>query len=169
MAWGGAVASGGRKLVAGLRNSGPLGDHAAWNRSYVKAHCRTSAICSRRYLGREGPPSRLATSQRGFHHLFIGYLGQAEGFCSQDIRALAKYIFIMKKAGDRSKKGRGAAVAARAVGHGPSEAGEGEMMKRLTIDISSSLHRRIKTYCAANGLIMADEIRAILDEKFPEP
>jgi hypothetical protein len=45
---------------------------------------------------------------------------------------------------------------------------EGAPMKRLTIDVPQDLHKRIKTYCAANGLIMADEIRTLLDEKFPK-
>lgn len=39
-------------------------------------------------------------------------------------------------------------------------------MKRLTIDIPESLHRRIKTQCAANGLRMADEIRTLLENHF---
>ena len=43
-----------------------------------------------------------------------------------------------------------------------------EAMKRLTIDVPESLHKRIKTHCAAQGVIMADEIRALLEEKFPQ-
>jgi hypothetical protein len=39
-------------------------------------------------------------------------------------------------------------------------------MKRFTIDVPAELHRRIKTECAARGTIMADEIRAMLEEKF---
>jgi DNA-binding transcriptional regulator LsrR (DeoR family) len=39
-------------------------------------------------------------------------------------------------------------------------------MKRFTIDVPVDLHRRIKTACAAGGTIMADEIRAMLEEKF---
>lgn len=42
-----------------------------------------------------------------------------------------------------------------------------EVMKRLTIDVPESLHKRIKTYCASRGVIMADEIRTMLEEKFP--
>jgi hypothetical protein len=41
-----------------------------------------------------------------------------------------------------------------------------EEMKRFTIDVPADLHRRIKTTCAANGTSMADEIRAMLEEKF---
>jgi predicted DNA binding CopG/RHH family protein len=45
---------------------------------------------------------------------------------------------------------------------------EAVKMKRLTIDVPESLHTRIKTQCAGKGLIMADEIRELLDKKFPE-
>jgi hypothetical protein len=41
-------------------------------------------------------------------------------------------------------------------------------MKRLTIDVTEDLHRRIKMICAAHGLKMADELRRILEERFPE-
>ncbi len=44
---------------------------------------------------------------------------------------------------------------------------ETEAMKRFTIDVPESLHRRIKIQCAAQGLKMADEIRALLDKHFP--
>ena len=46
--------------------------------------------------------------------------------------------------------------------------GGGERVKRLTIDIPASLHVRIKTQCASRGTKMADEIRALLEERFPE-
>jgi hypothetical protein len=46
---------------------------------------------------------------------------------------------------------------------------EGEPMKRLTIDVPATLHRRIKAQCAWRGVKMADEIRRILAEQFPEP
>jgi predicted DNA binding CopG/RHH family protein len=41
-----------------------------------------------------------------------------------------------------------------------------EPKKRLTIDISPSLHRRIKTTCARRGVNMADEIRELLETHF---
>ncbi|ACV69782.1 plasmid partition protein ParG [Desulfohalobium retbaense] len=41
-----------------------------------------------------------------------------------------------------------------------------EAKKRLTIDISESLHRRIKADCASRGTKIADEVRALLAEKF---
>jgi hypothetical protein len=42
-----------------------------------------------------------------------------------------------------------------------------EAMKRFTIDVPESLHRRIKIQCASQGLKMAAEIRALLDKHFP--
>jgi hypothetical protein len=37
-----------------------------------------------------------------------------------------------------------------------------EPMKRLTIDVPESLHRRIKAQCAMRGSKMADEVRELL-------
>ena len=42
-----------------------------------------------------------------------------------------------------------------------------EEMKRLTFDISESLHRRIKSQCAVKGVKMTDELRALLEKHFP--
>ena len=42
-----------------------------------------------------------------------------------------------------------------------------EPTKRLTIDVSISLHKRIKSQCALADLVMADEIRDLLDRRFP--
>ena len=39
-------------------------------------------------------------------------------------------------------------------------------MKRLTIDVSEDLHRRIKSGCANRGVKMADEIRTLLEHHF---
>ncbi len=41
-----------------------------------------------------------------------------------------------------------------------------EKMKRLTIDISESLHRQIKAQCALNGTKIADEVRELLLQKY---
>lgn len=41
-----------------------------------------------------------------------------------------------------------------------------ERMKRLTIDIPLSLHRAIKSQCAAADRQMADEIRQLLIQKY---
>lgn len=39
-------------------------------------------------------------------------------------------------------------------------------MKRLTIDVSDELHRRIKAACALRGSKMADEVRELLEKHF---
>lgn len=39
-------------------------------------------------------------------------------------------------------------------------------MKRLTIDVSEELHRKIKAGCAEKGVKMADEIRVLLEKHF---
>lgn len=44
----------------------------------------------------------------------------------------------------------------------------GERTKRLTIDVPLSLHQRIKCTCAMQGEKMADVIRDLLIEKFPD-
>ena len=41
-----------------------------------------------------------------------------------------------------------------------------EPMKRLTIDVPGSLHRAIKTQCAARGTKIADEVRELLMKKY---
>lgn len=41
-------------------------------------------------------------------------------------------------------------------------------MKRLTIDIPSDLHLRVKIGCTKRGLNMADEFRRLLEKEFPE-
>jgi hypothetical protein len=48
------------------------------------------------------------------------------------------------------------------------ESSNGEVIKRLTVDVSSSLHTRIKSQCALKGVKMADEIRELLEKHFPE-
>ena len=44
-----------------------------------------------------------------------------------------------------------------------------EPMKRLTIDIPESLHKRVKSQCGAQGTTIADVVRAYLERKFPDP
>ena len=46
------------------------------------------------------------------------------------------------------------------------DAGEADKMKRLTIDITESLHRKIKSQCAMNGTKIADEVRELLLQKY---
>ncbi len=41
-----------------------------------------------------------------------------------------------------------------------------EPTKRLTIDIPFSLHQRVKSQCALNGLKMADVVRELLETHF---
>jgi ParG len=43
-----------------------------------------------------------------------------------------------------------------------------EPIKRLTIDIPLTLHKRIKSQCAMRGENMADEIRKLLEKQFPQ-
>jgi hypothetical protein len=50
-------------------------------------------------------------------------------------------------------------------GQAPSDR---EPTKRLTIDVSLSLHKRIKSGCAIEGLVMADEIRDLLERRWPQ-
>lgn len=48
----------------------------------------------------------------------------------------------------------------------PPTSEPGEPMKRLTIDVPLSLHRRLKISCAQRGHKMADEIRTLLEQHF---
>ena len=41
-------------------------------------------------------------------------------------------------------------------------------MKRLTIDLEATQHRRFKTLCAQHGLKMADELRRLLERRIAE-
>lgn len=40
-------------------------------------------------------------------------------------------------------------------------------MKRLTIDVPISLHRRVKSRCTLENLVMAETIRELLEQRFP--
>ena len=44
----------------------------------------------------------------------------------------------------------------------------GEPTKRFTIDVPVSLHTRVKSRCAMEGLKMADVVRFLLEQRFPE-
>lgn len=44
----------------------------------------------------------------------------------------------------------------------------GEPTKRLTIDIPVSLHQRFKSRCAIEDLRMADVVRQLIEDRFPE-
>lgn len=41
-----------------------------------------------------------------------------------------------------------------------------EPMKRFTIDVPASLHRRVKAGCAVRGVKMADLVRELLEREF---
>lgn len=43
---------------------------------------------------------------------------------------------------------------------------ETEATKRLTIDVTESLHRAIKSQCAMRGTKIADEVRELLIQKY---
>ncbi|KRB18270.1 hypothetical protein ASD99_31055 [Mesorhizobium sp. Root695] len=61
-------------------------------------------------------------------------------------------------------EGKGAKVTQLKPAPAPAEA-----MKRFTIDVTESLHKRIKGQCAMRGVNMADTIREMLEKAFPEP
>jgi hypothetical protein len=44
-----------------------------------------------------------------------------------------------------------------------------EPMKRLTIDIPLSLHKRVKSQCANRGTTIAEVVRKYLEKTFPDP
>lgn len=73
----------------------------------------------------------------------------------------------------KPNRGAGAEALDAWVSRSPAAAGEApsqpaEPMKRLTIDVPLSLHSRIKVQCAQEGKKMADVIRTLLEERFPE-
>lgn len=43
-----------------------------------------------------------------------------------------------------------------------------EATKRFTVDVPTSLHRRVKLTCVERGLNMADVVRDLLEREFPE-
>lgn len=64
--------------------------------------------------------------------------------------------------------GRKAAAKADAWVESRPNEGKDEPMKRLTLDIPESLHRRLKVTCASRGTKMADELRELLLQNYPE-
>lgn len=46
---------------------------------------------------------------------------------------------------------------------------DNEPTKRFTIDVPARLHKRVKSQCALQGLVMADVIRAFLQDRFGDP
>ena len=62
--------------------------------------------------------------------------------------------------------GKAAPAAADAWVESRSNGDEPEAMKRLTIDVPTSLHRAIKAQCAMRGTKIADEVRELLLQKY---
>jgi hypothetical protein len=55
------------------------------------------------------------------------------------------------------------------LGHGfEVSAPPAEPLKRFTIDVPVSLHRRIKAVCAARGLNTSSVLRDLLEREFPD-
>lgn len=59
--------------------------------------------------------------------------------------------------------------AAKAVTKLHADQATDEPMKRFTIDVTESLHKRIKSQCAIRGVKMADVIRDLLEKEFEAP
>lgn len=57
-------------------------------------------------------------------------------------------------------------VATRGSAELAGDAAPAEKMKRLTIDIPASLHRKIKADCAQRETTIADEVRELLLQKY---
>ncbi len=49
-----------------------------------------------------------------------------------------------------------------------TSAAASDKMKRLTIDVTADLHTRIKVTCTLRGKKIADEIRELLEQHFPD-
>lgn len=47
--------------------------------------------------------------------------------------------------------------------------GTREPTKRFTIDVPVSLHKRVKSQCAMQNLVMADVVRELLEQRFHAP
>lgn len=59
-------------------------------------------------------------------------------------------------------------IAAPAPVTEPATEAPAEPMKRFTIDVTDTLHKRIKSACAMRGVKMADVIRELLEREFPK-
>ncbi len=89
-------------------------------------------------------------------------IGKRPGASRPSAEAIDKWMEAQSSgAGESAPQPETAAVAAK-----PSAA-PAPKMKRLTIDIPDSLHRRVKSRCGMDGLRMADVIRDLLEQRFP--
>jgi predicted DNA binding CopG/RHH family protein len=68
--------------------------------------------------------------------------------------------WVNKPTADLREAGQGATITAIST--------PAEPMKRFTIDVAETLHKRIKSQCAMQGTKMADVIREMLEKAFPE-
>ena len=73
---------------------------------------------------------------------------------------------MSKKVIGRGKPRATAEIATEQLDAEGGDWGLREPMKRLTIDIPESLHREIKAQSAARGAKIADEVRALLIQKY---
>lgn len=84
------------------------------------------------------------------------------------MKSVAIKMPVTKPAADDWVRSRGNPNDQEAGAPTPAEpAAPAEAMKRLTIDISESLHKRMKVQCALRGERMADVVRALLEREFP--
>ena len=67
----------------------------------------------------------------------------------------------------RSAPSKSQQAAADRFVNGSKKAPQAGKLIRVTFDLEVELHRRMKTYCSANGLTMVDEVRELLDKHFP--
>jgi hypothetical protein len=79
-----------------------------------------------------------------------------------------KRVVIGGKPSRRTDADAGAAEAWMAKAQAAQAAAGPAAMKRFTIAVPEDLHTRIKVQCAQKGVKMADVIRALLAERFPE-
>jgi predicted DNA binding CopG/RHH family protein len=86
---------------------------------------------------------------------------------SKRINIAAKPTAQMKPSADEWVEKRGGEIRAPEE-TAPASTAATTKPKRLTIDVSESLHRRIKVSCAQDGTQMADVIREILERSFAE-
>jgi hypothetical protein len=84
------------------------------------------------------------------------------------MKSVAIKMPASKPAADDWVRSRGSSNDQETGAPAPAEqAAPAEAMKRLTIDVSESLHKRMKVQCAVRGERMADVVRALLEREFP--
>lgn len=71
--------------------------------------------------------------------------------------------WVAQSGGDVSEAPKSTVVSLKGVEQAPVE-----ILKRLTIDMPESLHRRVKVGCSMRGTKMNEVIRELLEREFPE-